>query len=207
MLACHPRCGLAVTPLQGLHDLAVLGQRLGNAVAQPQLQPPVGLEAVLQHGGLLNQKSIAACLVDQLVKLFVCIVVRIGVLYPCLTLASGMGGSDLGHCWRLHPACRQAGTQGLKLGHHLEHLDQLWYANARHVCPPLGQDHHQPTGLQLLQRLAHRRARDFEALHQRIQVNLVAGRHPAVDDVIFQLIAHALNARPVGAAGRFSGHG
>ncbi len=80
----------------------------------------------------------------------------------------------------------QPGAQAFQFGHHLEHLQQCLDFDGPDSDALMTAQVDQSAGRQQPQGLAHRRARDAEALRDFLFIEPAAGRQRAIGDVAFE---------------------
>ena len=161
----------------------VLGRRIVRPAAQAELGARQRRQLAPQHPGGLGQEAVVGALVDRGVERHVGGVNGLDVVGTAQRrVAPGEGRLEPLPLRARHLAGRQPGADRLDLLHGLEQLGQPGRLQARDdraaMRPQLDQIH----GRQLLERLAHRRARHGKALRHRHLVQPLPRRQLAAHD-------------------------
>ncbi len=175
--------GRAVAGPDRLEQDPVLGRRIVRPAAQAELGARQRRQLAPQYPGGLGQKAVVGALVDRGVERHVGGVNGLDVVGTAQRrVAPGEGRLEPLPLRARHLAGRQPGADRLDLLHGLEQLGQPGRLQARDdraaMRPQLDQIH----GRQLLERLAHRRARHGKALRHRHLVQPLPRRQLAAHD-------------------------
>lgn len=183
-------CGqIAVAGKNGLNDVFVFLQGLGDTVAGAQLDTSERREAAVQRPRLFGQERIVARAIDRCVKR--------GILFVIGFMVSRRRGGDARPVRRqqrfLVLGCDapggEPGAGRLEFRHRLEHFDKTLQVGGADNRSPAGPDIHETDGLELEQRFPDRRSREAELFGERDLVKAGAGCQLPGENLIFKVLA------------------
>ena len=186
------------------HHRLVLGKRSPKPARKTKLQTPIRLQTPTQRAALLKQELIVAAEINGVMEdlIAVVIAVRIGCSH----------GAPAGFV-RLEQAIAilfvrssrgQSSCHALKLGHHLEHLDDLLCRVGRDNRSAPRPRNDQTGSGELLESFSYRGARNSVACREHELVQPIARPKHTLGDFVFNDVAQPLGGVRGSHGARFS---